>query len=185
MSDYYDALCEAMTRLGMLPNTIFVGQGVGCAGTSMTDTLKGVPQEKLLEFPVAEDLQMGFCIGLALDGWLPICIFPRWNFLICATNQLVNHLDKLPIYSGGGYKPVVIIRTSAPSNYPFDPGPQHSDDFTDEFSSMLRTVNVQRLMWAPGIVAEYERAAASRSPTLLVEYPEFYSVVPSGVPQTM
>ena len=55
---YFAALTNAMTVLSQQPNTIFIGQGVGCAGTSMTDSLKDVPPERLLEFPVAEDLQI-------------------------------------------------------------------------------------------------------------------------------
>ena len=39
-------------------------------------------------------------------------IFPRWNFLLLATNQLVNHLDKFSDMSDGGYQPKAIIRTS-------------------------------------------------------------------------
>src|SRR5215475_2700738 len=138
---YFDSLCEAMNVLAEVPNTVFMGQGMW-AGTTMSATLAGVPDHKKLEFPVAEDLQMGMAIGMALDGMLPICIFPRWNFLLCAANQLVNHLDRIPIYSVGGFKPKVIIRTAVPSNQPFNPGPQHDDDFTDAFKMMLRTVDV-------------------------------------------
>src|SRR5215469_7304678 len=99
---YHDALCRAMKLLADVPNTVFVGQGM-VGGTSMYSTLIDVPMEKRLEFPVAEDFQMGFCIGLALDGMLPIAIFPRFNFLLLALNQLINHLDRLPLYSD--YRP--------------------------------------------------------------------------------
>src|SRR5215470_4738028 len=141
---YFSALTDAMTMLAQEPNTIFMGQGMW-AGTTMSDTLKGVPDHKKLEMPVAEDLQMGMAIGMALDGLLPICIFPRWNFLLCAANQLVNHLDRLPLYSGGGYKPKVIIRTAIPSVVPFNPGPQHDDDFTQAFRHMVRTMKIIRM----------------------------------------
>src|SRR5258706_9795365 len=77
LSEYFSELCRSMALLAEQPNAMFVGQGVGCAGTTMTDTLKDVPKEKLLEFPVAEDLQMGMAIGMALEGVLPVCIFPR------------------------------------------------------------------------------------------------------------
>ena len=30
-----------------------------------------------------------------MSGKIPVSIFPRWNFLLLAINQLVNHLDKL------------------------------------------------------------------------------------------
>jgi len=101
--NYAGELARAMHMLGERPNAIFMGQGVGCPGTTMSPTFAGVPATKLLEMPVAEDLQMGMAIGMALEGLLPVCVFPRWNFLICAANQLVNHLDRLPLYSDGGY----------------------------------------------------------------------------------
>ena len=92
---YKTELDRAMTYIGALENSIFVGQAVRVPGTAMSGTLENVDKSKLIEFPVEEDLQMGYTIGLAMNGFLPISIFPRWNFLILATNQIVNHLDKL------------------------------------------------------------------------------------------
>lgn len=178
---YFLALCEAMRLLSMDPRTFFVGQGVGCAGTFMTDTLRDVPKEKLLEFPVAEDLQLGFCTGLSLKGFVPVSIFPRWNFLVCAANQLVNHLDKLPLFSD--YHPKVIIRTAAPSSVPIDPGPQHMGNYSVAFRSMLETVDIVDLYMAESIVPAYAAALASRRSTILVESMAAYgwSTPPSGV----
>lgn len=170
---YFSALCDAMTMLAQEPNTIFLGQGM-FAGTTMSDTLKGVPDDRKLEMPVAEDLQMGMAIGMALDGMLPICIFPRWNFLICAANQLVNHLDRLPLYSAGGYKPKVIIRTAVPSTHPFNPGPQHDDDFTGAFTFMLRTVDVAPLFNEQLVRDYYDAVLLSDKSMILVEYTDHY-----------
>jgi len=193
MSEYFSELCRAMEWLAEQPNAMFVGQGVGAAGTTLTDTLRDVPKEKLLEFPVAEDLQMGTAIGMALEGVLPVCIFPRWNFLLCAANQIVNHLDRLPIYSsfdkrssfdqrsGGGYNPRVIIRVATPITKGFYPGPQHDDDFTEAFRSMLRPVRIVCLRKPSLIVPAYKVAATAPCSTLLVEYTELYGAVPSGV----
>lgn len=177
---YYDELGRAMLMLAENPNTLFVGQGVGCAGTTMTDTLKGVPPERLLEFPVAEDLQMGFCTGLSLRGVRPICIFPRWNFMLCAFNQIVNHLDALPLYSE--YCPRVIIRVAVPITAPFNPGPQHDGDFTEALLRMVRTVKVTRLDDTEQIIPAYQEALDHKRSTVLVEYTAKYgNVVPSGI----
>ena len=179
---YHGALTDAMTALGRRRDTIFMGQGVGCAGTTMTDTLDGVPKEKLYEFPVAENLQLGTAIGMALGGWLPICIFPRWNFLLSAADQLVNHLDRLPIYSAGAYNPRVIIRTAIPSTRGFNPGSQHSDDFTAAFEHMLHKVEIVVLQTPNAVMREYMAAAEAPRSTLLVEYTALYNAIPSGVP---
>ena len=61
----------------------------------MTNTLSDVPKEKLLEMPVDEEMQMGMTNGLAVAGTVPVSIYPRWNFLLLAVNQLVNHLDRM------------------------------------------------------------------------------------------
>jgi pyruvate/2-oxoglutarate/acetoin dehydrogenase E1 component len=170
---YFGSLVEAMRLCALEPNAVFMGQGVGLAGgTTMSQTLELVPERMRLEMPVVEDMQMGMAIGMSLEGVLPICIYPRWNFLLLAANQLVNHLDRLPIYSG--YRPKVIIRTAIPSTVPFNPGPQHDDDFTDAFAMMTRTVKVVRLKNAEQIVPAYRAAIASEGSTLLVEYTHSY-----------
>lgn len=180
-SAYFSELCRAMAWLAEQPNAVFVGQGVGYAGTTLTDTLRDVPKDRLLEFPVAEDLQMGVATGMALEGILPVCIFPRWNFMLCAANQIVNHLDRLSLFSAGGYNPRVIIRVATPITQGFYPGPQHDDDFTDAFRAMLRTVKVVTLTTAGAIMPEYQQAVAAQYSTILVEYTALYGAVPSGV----
>ena len=173
---YFDELTSAMTMLAQHPKTVFVGQGVKYPGTSLVETLNDVPMEKRIEFPVAEDMQMGFCTGLSLDGWIPVCIFPRWSFVLCAAQQLVNHLDRIPLFSD--YKPKVIIRIGAPHDKPLDAGPQHTDDFTAAFDMMFRTIQVERLLAAEQIQPAYERALEREGSTLLVEYTKFYSAKP-------
>ena len=171
---YFDALRNAMTELSQEKHVMFIGQAVAVDGTTMAPSFRDVPMEQRLEFPVAEDLQMGFSIGLALNGYLPVCVFPRWNFLLCAANQLVNHLDRLPLYSDGGYCPKVIIRTAVPSTKPFYPGPQHDDDLTAPFRMMLRTVHVQTLRSPDEVTDAYRDALIREGSSLLVEHTEFY-----------
>lgn len=173
--NYYETMTHVMTELGQREDTVFIGQSVGYPGTGMTDTLKNVPREKILELPVMEESQLGMAIGMALDGRLPICIYPRWNFLLLATNQLVNHLDKIPIYSGGGFKPRVIIRVAVPTPEPLDPGPQHLGNFSDAFCRMLETVHVVELRSAAYIESEYQIATLENNgSSIMVEFAEMY-----------
>lgn len=137
------SLKEAMTWLGQRPDVLFLGQGVGCPGTKMSADFEDVPAEKRLEFPVAEELQLGVSIGLALEGFVPVSVFPRVNFLWRAADQLVNHLDKLPLYSD--YRPKVIVRTAVGSKQPLDAGPQHTGDYTLGLEAALKKVRVCRL----------------------------------------
>ena len=52
---------------------------------------------------------MGMCAGLSLEGYVPISIYPRFNFMMLAINQLVNHIDKMKEMSKGMLIPKVII----------------------------------------------------------------------------
>jgi pyruvate/2-oxoglutarate/acetoin dehydrogenase E1 component len=169
---YFDQICLAMQALSGDDRVIFMGQGVGCDGTTMAPSFKGIAPEKRIEMPVAEDMQAGMAIGMSLQGFVPVCVYPRWNFLICATNQIVSHLDRLSLYSD--YRPKVIIRTATPSTSPFYPGPQHDDDFTAAFKEMLRTTDVVSLRRAEDIVPAYMDALHSPRSTILCEYTELY-----------
>ena len=134
---YFDELKKSMEWLAKKDDTFFIGQAVEVPGTAMFNTLKNINIEKRLELPVFEDTQMGISIGMALKGQKVISIFPRWNFLLCATNQLVSHLDKLPIITEGSVTPSVIIRTSVGSQRPLFPGHQHIGNMSDAYLSLI------------------------------------------------
>jgi pyruvate/2-oxoglutarate/acetoin dehydrogenase E1 component len=174
---YFDELKRAMKWLSEKPDTMFLGQAVAHPGTGMTNTLAGVPGNKLLEMPVAEEMQMGISIGLALNGTVPVSLYPRWNFLLLAANQLVNHLDKIPLYSHGEFTPKVIIRTSIGSKRPIDPQIQHTGDFSAAFKLMLKTVEVVVLEEPEQIFPAYEKAYSRKDgiSTILVEYGDYFN----------
>lgn len=172
---YFDELKKAMELLASNPDTIFIGQAVEYAGTAMTNTLKDVPADKKLEMPVCEDLQTGIANGLALDGKIPVSIYPRWNFLLLGINQIVNHLDKISEISN--FKTKVIIRTSVGSERPMHPQHQHVGDFTDAFRLMLKNVEVIRLDEPDQIFPAYQKALnrTDGKSTILVEWGDYYA----------
>ena len=172
---YFDELKRSMEYLATDNRVLFMGQAVACAGTGMSNTLKDIPKNKLLELPVAEEMQMGMSLGMALNGTIPVSIYPRWNFLLCAVNQLVNHVDKLSLMSN--YQGKVIIRTSIGSERPLHPQHQHVGDYTDAFKMMCKTIEIIRLDEPDQIFPAYERALLrddNRS-TILVEYGDYYN----------
>jgi pyruvate/2-oxoglutarate/acetoin dehydrogenase E1 component len=172
---YFDELKSAMDMLAEDPRVVFIGQAVEYAGTAMSNTLKDVPKEKLIEMPVFEDTQMGITLGLALAGYIPVSIFPRWNFLICATNQLVNHIDKITLMSE--YKPRMIIRTGVGSERPMHPQHQHIGDYTDAYKIMCPNIDIIRLEEPENIYNAYRNAylRTDGKTTLLVEYGDYYN----------
>jgi len=177
MGAYFDELCKAMNYLSQDPRTVFVGQAVAVTGTAMTTTLVDVPDHKKIELPVAEEMQMGLSTGMALTGFVPVTFYGRWNFLLLAVNQLVNHLDKMKQMSGGGFQPNVIIRTGIGSIRPLNPQCQHLGDFTDAFRLMLTNIEVIRLEEPEDIFPAYKRALERTDGkcTLLVEVSDYYN----------
>jgi pyruvate/2-oxoglutarate/acetoin dehydrogenase E1 component len=168
LSDFKGAINHAMRMLAVQPSTVFVGQSTRYDGAAIYDSLDGVPMERRIEMPVAEDFQMGFCTGLALAGKLPVCIFPRIDFLVLAFNQLANHLDKLPLF---GWNPKVIVRTTVGQKEPLDAGPQHTQNHTDALRLMLTTVQIHEVRTPAEIKSAYELAFVSPESSLIVENP--------------
>ncbi len=175
--NYFEQLKRSMEWLAEDPRTVFIGQAVEVPGTAMSNTVKDIPLERRIELPVAEEMQMGMTIGLALQGQIPVSIYPRWNFLLLAVNQLVNHLDKLSVMSNGRIHAKAIIRTGIGSVRPLHPQHQHIGDFTEAFRLMCSTVEVIRVDEPDQIFPAYQKALLrddGRS-TLIVEWGDYYN----------
>jgi pyruvate/2-oxoglutarate/acetoin dehydrogenase E1 component len=177
MGKYFDELKRAMDWLGEKEDTFFMGQAVTYAGTAMTNTLKDVPNNKKMELPVFEEMQTGMTVGMALNGRVPVSIYPRWNFLVLGTNQLVNHLDKIDVMSNGTYNTKAIIRTSIGSERPLHPQHQHVGDFSEQFASLCKNIEVIRLDEPEQIFDAYVKAyeRTDGKSTILVEWGDFYN----------
>lgn len=172
---YSDELTKAMTWLGQQPDTIFIGQSVAYPGNALYKTLSGVPMERRIELPVAEEMQMGMSIGMALTGKTVISIYPRFDFLLLAINQLVNHLDSLEEFTHGEYHAKVLIRVGIGSTTPMYPGVQHCGDYTNAFRYLLRHTEVVKVGYSTGDVFEqYKNAYKVKHNTLLVEDMNLY-----------
>ena len=174
---YVDHLVKSMEFLSQDPRVVFLGQSVCYTGNSIYNTLKTIPNSRKIETPVFEETQMGMSIGLALDGLIPVTCYPRFDFLLCAVNQLVNHLDKMEEMTRGAFKPRVIVRTSIGAKVPLDGGVQHTQDHTEAFRLLLRHMDVVKLEDKKDIFTAYEKALNREDckPTLLVEYGEYYN----------
>ncbi len=158
----------SMHALADEPHTLFLGQSVAYDGATIYDSLDGVPMEKRIEMPVIEDFQMGFSIGLAMQGYLPVTIYPRMDFLLLAMNQLVNHLDKMPHF---GWRPKVIVRTRVGSKWPLDAGPQHTQNHAVAFSYMLEWVMVRVVRTPEEVLYAYDAALSDNNSWVIVEEP--------------
>jgi pyruvate/2-oxoglutarate/acetoin dehydrogenase E1 component len=173
---YKEELIRSMEWLGQKEEVLFLGQACKVSGHSISSTIANTPQEKRIELPVFEETQLGISTGLALEGFIPITIYPRFDFFILACNQLVNHLDKMQDMSKGDMNPKVIIRVSVGAKKPLDAGPQHTQNHTEAFAKMLTNIDVVELLEPEQIFPAFKKAyeRTDGRPTLMVEHGEFY-----------
>ncbi len=175
MKTYKNELIRSMNYLSKKKNTIFLGQSVMFSGNAIFNTLTTVQKKKKIELPVFEDTQMGISTGLAMNGFVPITCYPRFDFLILAINQMVNHLDKMKAMSKGQFDPKVIIRTSVGSKKPLDGGPQHTQNYKEAFKKMLTNINIIYLDNPKTIFKEFQKAYTKRGSFLMIEQGDFYN----------
>jgi pyruvate/2-oxoglutarate/acetoin dehydrogenase E1 component len=174
LSPYKDALTEAMTFLGEQDNIMFIGQQIVYAGNPMSTTLGNVSKDKMVELPVMEETQMGMTLGIAMTGKTVVTFYPRWDFIILAVNQLVNHIDKYELMTVK--RANILIRLGKGSDKPLDPGHQHKGNYFNEFKSMCPNIKFHDLQSTDDIVPAYKDAYQNGGVHVLVEYPELYYI---------
>jgi pyruvate/2-oxoglutarate/acetoin dehydrogenase E1 component len=176
---YKNELTRAMEYLAQDKNVLFLGQTAEYSGSGMHSTLENIAESQKLELPIIEDTQMGMSIGLSLKGYIPVSIFPRFDFFLCATNQLVNHLDKIAEMSHNEFEPAFIIRTSVGSTKPLYPGLQHCSDYTEMFKAGLKNIDVIKLTKPRKIFHTYKKAyenvIKNRKSSLIIEVCDLYN----------
>ncbi len=134
---YKDELTKAMEGLAQDPLIRFVGYGVKIGGRA-GGTLKNVSDSQLIEMPVAENLMVGFAIGLSLKGLKPVVFIERFDFILNALDAIVNHLDKIEALSHGEFRPAIILRIVIGNHSkPLFTGKTHTQDFTPALKSLV------------------------------------------------
>src|SRR5882724_1878626 len=102
--NYKDELCRAMRHLAADPKFRFIGYNVRF-GSKANGTLVGLPEEQLVETPVAENLVVGLTLGYAFKGVPALAYIERFDFVLNAVDALVNHVDKIFKMSQGQFNP--------------------------------------------------------------------------------
>ena len=174
---YFDELKRTMEWLATQPKVMFVGQTVAGPGTFMFQTLRDCPKDKTLEMPINESFQMQFTIGMALAGQVPISVYPRQNFLLLATGDMANMLDKIPAISAGQWPLKVIIRVATGPDAPVHPGHQHIGNYAEAFRKLFKNIEVVELNSAEEIFPAYQHALerTDGKSTLIIEHGNFYN----------
>ena len=158
MNTYLKEIKRSMNFISKKKNTIFLGQSVKYPGSSIYNSLVDVDQKKKIELPVFEDVQMGISIGMALEGFTTVTCFPRFDFLVLAFNQLINHADKIDYLTNNDFNSKIIIRTIVGANKPLDAGPQHTQDHTEGLRKILKNIRIIKLKKSNQIFNLYKKS---------------------------
>lgn len=127
-TSYGDAICKGFEyAMERDPKCFAIGQGLWSpwyVGNSMKDLDKRFGKERVIDTPVSELATTGAAVGAALNGYRPIVIHPRMDFMILAADQIVNQAAKWRHMLGGKSSPTITIRGIV--NRGGEQGAQHS-----------------------------------------------------------
>lgn len=164
---YKEAIKEQMDFIALRFDSrkvCFLGQQV--ADQDFYGTLTDVPLAYRLEMPVAEELQLGMSIGMAIRGVTVVSIFQRMDFLPRAMDQIVNHLNLHPCR--------LLIRVTVGSKTPLDTGPQHSKNLVKLFKEAC-AFPVRDCLTISDIYQNYQDFYESYDkPMMIVEHQDLY-----------
>ena len=133
---YCDALREA-TRLEMARDPSVFVYGIGVNNHArIFGTTDGLAEEfgseRCFDTPISEDCMTGFGLGAAIKGLRPIHVHIRVDFLILATNQLINMISNYIYNTGGRVKVPLVIRAVVGRGW--GQGSQHSKSLFSLFT---------------------------------------------------
>lgn len=125
------------------PEVFVIGQGLWSpwyVGNSMKDLDKRYGRDRIMDTPVSEDATTAIAAGASLCGYKALVVHPRVDFMILATNSIVNQIAKWSHMLGGQSRPSVTIRGIV--NRGGEQGAQHSQALHSWFSHVpgLRVV---------------------------------------------
>tara|TARA_E500000178_G_scaffold110845_1_gene110618 strand:+ start:188 stop:724 length:537 start_codon:yes stop_codon:yes gene_type:complete len=174
LMNYLNEIQRTMKFMANNRKTLFLGQSVKVPGNLIFKSLESVSKKQKIELPVFEDAQLGMSIGLSLSGYIPITCYPRFDFLLLAFNQLINHLDKMEQISSKEFKPFVIVRVLVGSKFPVDAGLQHTQNYSKELKSMMKFIDVINLNNEKKIFQGYKKYFNKKKSAVFIEYSNKY-----------
>ena len=170
---YGDAIKKSMEMIAEDEKAIFIGYNINF-GSKGYGTLKDIPESKKIETPVAENLMMGLAIGMAIEGFKPVVFFERQDFMLIALDAIVNHLDKIEQMSEGQFKTPVIIRAPIGGVNPLNPGPQHTQDFSEVLKKIVKRIDVYEPKTPQEILDTYKKIKDLGKSAIVIEKKDLY-----------
>lgn len=165
------ALVEAMRHD---PKVLILGEGVadpkGIFGTTLAASR--VFPERVIETPLSENMLTGACLGLALEGWKPVFVHARCDFLMLTMEHLVNTAAKWRSVHGGRIF-TMVVRCLVGRGW--GQGPNHSQ----ALHAMFAHVPGLRVLYPvhPGNISYWlNEALLCGLPTIILEPRRLYEV---------
>ena len=133
---YREALFETMDgALAQSEDSFIIGQGVddhtGIFGTTLGLAEK-YGSHRVMDTPLAEEAITGISVGASLNGMYPIMTHIRADFMLIATNQIVNLVAKYHYMFGGLFKVPMLIRAVVGRSW--GQGAQHTQSLQSLFA---------------------------------------------------
>lgn len=135
-----EAIQIEMNKLSRVENVVFLGENVINSGR-IYGTLNDVPLNKCIEMPVAENLIAGCAVGLSIAGYFPVCIFQRMDFMLIASDQIINHAALMPKMTGIKL-PIIFVTFKATLKKSFYAGLQHVKDLSHVFAPYMNCYEI-------------------------------------------
>ena len=179
---YLEAISDALRHeMARDPSVICIGEDIGAFGGAFKVTDGFVEEfgaERCIDTPLAESAIIGTAVGVAVEGFRPVCEMQFADFISCGFDQLVNVAAKLH-YRQGVAVPMVV---RLPSGGGFSGGPFHSQNPEGWF---LQSPGLKVVAPATAADAEGLLAAAIRdpNPVCFLEHKGLYRYVKGEVPE--
>jgi pyruvate/2-oxoglutarate/acetoin dehydrogenase E1 component len=135
---YSDAINLAFKYiLKKYPESFIIGQGLWApwyVGQTMKDLSEMFGKKRIIDSPVSEAGVTGIAIGASLNDMKPIVVHPRMDFMLLATDAIINQASKWKFMLGGANSSTVTIRSII--NRGGEQGAQHSQSLYSMFANI-------------------------------------------------
>lgn len=180
---FREALCEALHEEMERDNkVIYFGEDARIgSGFHLTDGVyERFGGDRIIDTPISEVAIVGLIVGSALCGLRPIAEIMFNDFILLASDQIVNQMAKLRYMSGGQFKIPAVIRTSMGGG--LSAAAQHSQCFDGIFTNIpgLKVVCPSTSRDAKGL---FKSAIRDDNPVLFFEHIQLYNI-PGEIPES-
>jgi pyruvate dehydrogenase E1 component beta subunit len=118
-------------------DVVILGQGLWSpwyVGSTMNDLEKKFGKDRVIDTPVSEAAVTGMAIGASLFKLRPIVVHPRMDFMLLATDSIINEATKWKYILGGTSNVKITIRSII--NRGGEQGAQHSQSLYSMFANI-------------------------------------------------